>query len=805
MLKTYLKIALRNLSRQKLPVFINIFGLAVSLTLCLLTMGYIVHEYQYDTFHEHGDRIAQLFCRFDFKQSGITYAYGMRPLARALVTELPEVENAAVFTYRYTGVGRADDTGREGPAGKQSVLYADADFLRVFTFPLLAGSSVSLDDPFTVLLTQKAAHAWFGDENPIGRYLRIGDDTRYEITGVLDDVPHNSHLEFNCIASDASLRMSGVPEYTWSDYTEKDRFGDDYVYLLLTNPADIRVVEEKIPSIIQHHFDPETAAAYSFQLVALSHIYHSVGSFRKCIGMLCHCNMYLIRTASLITALILLVAVFNFVNLATARTASRVKEVGLRKVFGAARKQLVYQFLFESFLTVVVAAGIGLLAYTLVTPFITPLFGKTMFADFLRDPVMAGSVLLFIGLVSVAAGVYPAVYLSRFDPISVFRRSTTISSAKSLFRKVLVVGQFAVVTLFVAYTLVLNNQTRYMMAIDLGFRKNNIMLLPLSKEISAGRIERLKTEIERIGAVQAVTAVDHLPGVSGAYAVYYTKDTRDRASRVLGTGYSADKDFFNVFDIELVRGNGSRQDQSADESDCVYINESFAASMDMRNPIGYRLYTADGEYRVAGVFKDFYGADMTLHHRFPLYMVKLMPGESRYMCVSLEARQVGSAVSDIQDVWNRILPGRVLSYSFLDDEIAAHYAPVRFRIRLLSLLSLLSVCIACLGVFGFVSYATEQRTREVGIRKVLGASVGDIIAIFTGEFFRLITIAALIGLPAAFILGRQFSSGYAVQAPLSMWIFLITAGGSAIVVGLMIGCQVGRTALRNPVESLRNE
>jgi len=805
MLKNYFITAIRNLKRHKDCFSINIFGFAFSLTLSLLVLGFVLHEYSYDNFHTHKGRIAQIFSSYDYEETGLTYAYGMRPMAVTAVEEVPEVEKAVIFKYRYEKIRTEEFFDRDLFSGQDCVIYSDEEFLNVFTFPLQAGKVSDLNEPFKVFITEKASRKYFGSQNPMGQLVRFDGDNEYVVSGILKDIPHNSHLGFEFIASYKSLTLNGEPEYTWSDYHEKDRFGDDYVYLLLNDNHNLGVVEDKILQIINKNLEKEIAEGYTIQLMPLKEIYHGVSTFKKLRGQICHCDFNLIYTSSLIAFLILVLSIVNFVNIATARTVHRSKEVAVRKVVGASKKQLFWQFIVESFVTILCATGISILLYTIITPLLSSLYSGIIFTNFFGNMGMVISVFVLVILVSAFAGFYPSLYLVQFNPTSIFRSKLKFTTSNSIIRKILVVVQFSIVFLFISYTLILKNQTAYLTSMDLGFRKNNILVLGLKGKEAAKYCSILKNEIMKISVAESVTAVDHVPGVSAGYDIYYTDLSRRRETRILGTGFSVDKDFFSTFGLKLIRGKSFKDAHISGNTNKILVNESFVEMMNIAEPVGCRIFSEEQMYEIIGVFKDFYGAPMSLHHRFPLYIITMDPDLYKYLCITLPHTNIPSAIITIQQVWNKIIPDQQFNYSFLNKNIESRYTSINNRVLLLSLLSGIAMCIATLGVFGLISFMTEQRTKEIGIRKILGSSIFNIIKLLAFDFLKLLGISCLIGMPLSYIFGNCFVSIYAVQAPIRWWIFVYSAGAVIICTCIAIGYRTVTAALANPVDSLRYE
>lgn len=809
MIKSYLKIALRNLVKHKLYSLINVFGLAIGLASCLIVIGHISYELSFENFHQNKDRVYRINGRFAAEDAEVYSAQVMSPLSPALAEEIPEVEKAAIFR----ALGNLDlKMGEEGfvPEEKfrsrgyehgENVLCANPDFLEVFTFPLIQGDlKTALSEPFSILITARGAQEHYEGQNPIGQTIRLNDTLICQVTGVLSDIPENTQLHCDFIVSYSTLERTGEVSDAW------DGFGKDYAYLLLEEDADPKAVEQKIPVIFGRHLPPEVAAKFQFELQPLGDVYFNVyGSGRQ--GELYPAGeASMIYTMGLVAIFILLLAMANFINLSTAKSADRTREVGVRKVFGAHRKHLIRQFLGESLLITFVSVCFSLMFYEIFKAWAKPLLPREAFADFYSDPTMALLLVALILVVGILAGFYPALYLSRFRPIAVLQSKAGIRSGKSFLRKALVVFQFTIAIGFICTTAIVYKQYHYVTSMDLGFDKENVLVLKFEGERASDDCKLMKNEILRNTKALAATANNGPPGIrSRRYRGFYTDPDRKREDMLVGKAYYVDDDFISTFGLEILKGRGFSEDVASDINRAVIINQSLISELKVDNPIGYKLYGGeDRVYEVVGVVKEFHGSTLDWAYR-PISFIMLRPEEWNTLCVKLPSDDISRSISSIRETWEATLPGMTFDYSFLDDDIKNSYGEYKASGTLQLVLSVITLTIACLGIFGLVSYTAVRRTKEIGIRKVLGATVTGIVAMLSREFVVLIALSNLIAWPLAYVLMRSFLQEFPFQVRIGLDTFLLTGLVAMSLAVLSAGFQAVKAALANPVETLRYE
>lgn len=809
MLKNYFKIAIRGLIKHKLYTVINIFGLALGLACCLVVLGHISYELSFDTFHQNKDRIYRLNGRYVSEDEDIYSARVQSPLGKVLAEEIPEIEYVAIF--RQLGsvdlrVGEAsfvseNDLDWAGYRHGGNVICANSDYLQVFTFPLLAGNpETALDNPYTVLISEEAAAEYFHGEDPIGQSIKINKNLTCQVTGILENIPENTQMHCDLIVSHSSLERIGEEMSGWND------LNGEYAYVLLKKGADPTSVAAKVPAVLSPHLVPEELKKFSYDLQPLDKIYFGAFKTGRRGELIPLGEASLIYTISVIAGFILLLAIANFVNLATARSADRTKEVGVRKVFGAYRSHLIKQFLGESVLISAVSVVVGLMIYEIFKVWVQPMLAREAFADFYSNPLMSVSLIGLVLIVGVLAGFYPALYLSRFKPITVLQSTAGVKSSRSLLRKGLVVFQFVIAITFICSTAIVYSQLRFITGINLGFEKENMLILDFDGENASENCALMKSEITNRNRILSITATDSPPGRQAiSYYGYYTKERRQEEDLIVVKRYLVDYDFISTFNLELVEGRNFSQANPADKNHAIILNESTLKELNITNPIGHRFYSGgDRFFEVIGVVRDFHGTTMDYAYQSKSFIM-LNQDKCQTLCVKLPTDNIPQSLAAIEETWNRTLPGESFGYSFLGDIIESNYQNVRDELRFFVSVSILSIAIACFGIFGLVSFTAGQRTKEIGIRKVLGASVVNIVRMLSKEFIILIVISNIIAWPLAFLAMSDFLAEFPLKVDIGIGTFIITGLIALILALLSAGYQAVKAARANPIEAIQYE
>lgn len=794
MLKNYFKIAFRNLIKQKGYAFINTVGLAIGMGVCLFLVLLTQYAFTFDQYHENSDQIYRLADKIKQTNGDILdVAISPSPWGQAMATDFPEVKESV----RFLGRGAAVEFGEK--ILRQGVTYVDEPVFRVFSYPFKYGSpEKALSRPNTIVLTEEMSIRYFADENPVGKTLLL-DKTPYEITGVLQKLNPQSSFIFNSLASFSSLNEESYTSINnWRSHNL-------YTYLLIEKGTDISQLESKFPEFIEKNVGTEFVDRYTphlqniSELLLFSNLYAEHGQTLE---------VSYIYIFSAIGFLILIIACINFVNLATAQGLKRAKEVGVRKVMGAFKRQLVFQFLAEAFLIAFFAALISLVLVEFALPWFNDLAEWSVTADYPSNPIYIFSIFGFIAIVGLFAGGYPAFILSSFKPVRVLKGEDVGMKRKSVLKTGLVITQFTVAIFMIISTGAVDRQLDYLKNKDLGFNKNDVLISGVPSNASKIDFELVREELFRIPGVSEVSFSSSIPGSQSGSRNQFYPEGELAENGLLVNSYAIDDNFITQFDLTLLDGRDFSSDLSSDSLSSVIINEAAAKKFRWENPVGKTISVkpSDGEtqlYSVVGVVKDFHFETLQSAIR-PLIMLN---DYNRFGQTSIRVNSDNTAaVADqISTTLRSLNDGVPLWYYYLEEDIATDYTTEEVIGEMLRYFTYLTIFIACLGLLGLVSFTVINRKKEIGIRKVLGASVYSIVQSISFQFLKLVLIGFIIGAPLAYFLVTQWLNSFAYNSPPSVMIF-VGSGVSTILIALItIGYQAVKAALANPVESLKNE
>jgi putative ABC transport system permease protein len=794
---SYLKIALRKMRRQKGYSFINIAGLGLGMACCLLIVFYIHHELSFDRFHANADRIFRVTMEGMLNGETINVARSPIPMAPSLLADYSEVAGAGRIRKSGTmPVAFADKEFIES-----GIIYADPAAFEVFTFPFIRGDAkTALGRPYTVVLTEGTARKYFGLEDPLGKFLRFENRTDFAVTGVIRDVPQNSHLKFDLVCSLETrfAKSPGLRENWFSDM-------NIYTYIRLDRPEAQKPLEAKLPGLVEEKLGKVLTAmkgTIRLHLQPLTAI-HLRSKLQWEFGG--NGDILYIYIFAAIAVVILVIACINFMNLATARSARRAREVGMRKVVGACRRDLIWQFLGESTSTSLLALMVALVFVKLALPLFKSISGIELVPGVGElawlIPVSFGLV-LFVGF---AAGSYPAVYLSALRPVKVLKGGPEAGSGSARFRRLLVVGQFVLSIVMIIGTLIIGDQIRYMKNRDLGFQKDQLLAIRTSDEKIFQLPDQVKSRLKEIPGVLEVSATSRVPGQG--------QDTQLVIPEGLETGtmyrsINADADYVRTMGMNIVRGRDFSKNILSDARDAILINETAVRKLGWADPIGktFKISVAVNKYKtktVVGVVKDFHFS--SLRDTIEPLLINNEMTELAALAVRFKAADAGRLIGELKKSWKAISPGKIFDYFFVDELFDAQYRSEERLNKIFSSSSLVAIAIACLGLFGLASFLAEQRKKEIGIRKVLGASVGAVVGLLSREFLKLVGLAALIAWPIAYFAMTIWLRGFAYRTSLRPWTFLGSSLAALAIAFLTVGYQAIRAASANPVDSLKYE
>ncbi|MEJ1237220.1 ABC transporter permease [Chryseolinea sp. T2] len=802
MLRNYLTIAWRNLLKKKTYSAINIFGLALGIACCLLIFMYVDYERSFDNYHTKGDRIYRVIHGWgnDVKSTENFWVWGNAPIGPALQRNFPEIDKVVQFS------GRSDILLTNGDITHQEdgVFFMDSTAFDVFSWKLLKGNpKTALAAPFSIVLTESTAKKYFGDEDPIGKSL-VGSESAgrsdsgdYLVTGVMEDVPPNSHFRFNALLSMSTFRKSIPDVFTNWGYV------DFYTYFLVNEQFDRAKFEAKIPEFLKRETnDPKSE--YRVVVEPLKEMY---------LGTICQRqpgetgsvpNLYIF---SVIGLFVLVIAIINFMNLSTARSLERSKEVGIRKSIGADRKNLVSQFLGESFIIVALSmtAAIGIVALAL--PAMTNITGRLLDVSHFVTPQNIGILIAATFAIGVIAGSYPSFVLSAFSPASVLKGLSKSPRGGVNLRKGLVVFQFSLSIALIAGTIVVTFQMDHLLNKDLGFDKERMLILDYNYDSRVNKTrEVLKTELESNPDILSVAFSRSVPGSYFPNAYTEIIAPNGQLTGMAQPIFQVGIDFISHYGLKLVAGRSYSREHPSDTIGGIVINEAAARQYGYTNPadiVGkkYKQWGREGE--VIGVVRDF--NYISLHRNIEPLTLPFEPYACRYISLKIKSTDLPATIEAVRKTWSQLAPYRPFLYSFLDDDFDKQYQrDFNFR-SLFSIFSTLAIFIACLGLLGLATYTTQLRIKEIGIRKVLGANVGSIVSLLSRDFMVLILMAMLIATPAAWYSMNKWLEGFAYRVEMHFWIFILAGITAVIIAAATISFQAVRAARGNPVDSLRSE
>lgn len=810
MLKNYLKIAYRNLLRSKAFSAINIVGLAFGLATCLMIGLFVLDELSFDRFHEKADRIVRVTFRANMSGNKIEEANVMPPTARTLQREYPEVLEATRLRQ-----GMAFVLEKDHKVFKENgVAFVDSNFLQVFTFPLVQGNpKTALFRPNTLVISQKMAQKYFGHEDPIGKTLTSKNyDEVLEVTGVMADMPTHSHLHFDFLVAMAGLDEAQVDSWMLSGF---------YTYLVLPEQYNYRQLQAKLPQLVDKYFGPGIKKTFGMNMSKFKQEGNELGLFLQPltdIHLHSHFEYDLAPSGDVryiyifgaIALFMLLIACINFMNLSTAGASKRAREVGIRKVMGSEKSTLIGQFLLESILLTAVALILAVVIVVLALPFFNTLADKNLTLSFTQVPWLLPGLLLLGLVVGVLAGSYPAFFLSSFKPITVLKGGTQINLARGRrsigLRGALVVVQFCVSIILIVGTTVVYQQLRFIQNARLGYDKEHVLMLQETHRLGQNE-PLLKKQLLQDSRVVSATISGYVPAGPSLNNNFMGYGDDRTTEYIKGICYRVDEDYVPTLGMKMVSGRNFSPEFGTDSS-AMIVNETTAKQMGWgKDAVGHTITKPSNDgtqdtYHIIGVVQDF--NFKSLHERIgPLMMIL---GDNRgAMLVKVKTRDIPALLQSIEKQWNTLAVDEPMLYSFLEENFNATYRAEQKTGQILGLFAGLTIFVACLGLFGLATFTAEQRTKEIGVRKVLGASVSSVVALLSKDFLKLVAISIVIASPIAWYAMNLWLQDFAYKIDISWWVFAL-AGLLAIGIALFtVSFQSVRAALRNPVESLRSE
>lgn len=811
MIRNYFKIAWRNLVKNKTFSIINITGLAIGLTCFLLITLYVVDELSYDRYNEKANRIYRINSDIRFGGTDLKLAVASDPMGATLKKDYPQVEE---YVRLYASDGSKLIKKGSEFINEDNVVHADSTLFNVFTLPAITGDvKTALNEPNTVVITEKAARKYFNSTDVVGKTLETKGDnnTAYKITAVIKDIPHNSHFNFDFFFS-----MDNV-EYGWGNFLSHN-FSTYIVLRKGTNPA---VFEKNFNQFLEKYILPQAKQfvqinsmdefkkagnKLEYSLMPLTAIHLHSDRFPE---LRVNGNIQYVYIFSAVALFVLLIACINFMNLSTARSANRAKEVGIRKVLGTEKKFLVRQFLIESILMVFLSTGIALLLTWILLPYFNNLSSKSVSLPVLFSRNYLPFLILLPLLVGIVAGSYPAFFLSSFRPIAVLKGKINTGFSKSRLRSTLVVIQFATSIILIIGTVVVYRQLNYIQTTKLGYNKDQLLIINGTGALG-NNIQPFKNELLSLKGIKGASVSGFLPvhpsnRSDNTFSKEATMDVHNGLNMQI---WSVDEAYIPVMGMEVIKGRNFSREFGTD-SMAIIINESTAALLGYENPIGKKLYSSSGNslaldlvYTIIGVVKNFHFESLR-QTIGPLSM--RLGNNTGNVLFKVNAGNIEELVTQVESKWKKMAPGMPFSYRFMDESFDSMYRAEK-RVGQIGLsFAVIAILIACLGLFGLATFMAEQRTKEIGVRKVLGASVTNVVTMLSRDFLKLVLISALFAFPLAWWAMHTWLQDFAFRVNIGWWIFVV-AGVAALIIALVtVSFQAIKAALMNPVKSLRTE
>jgi putative ABC transport system permease protein len=798
--KNYLKIAFRNILKQRLYSVITVMGLAVGMSCCLLIMLYVRQELSYDSFYPNTEKIHRIgHTVIRPTRTGISAAIPT-PVAPALKAEYPEIEHITRLYFDSQVLFEYGDK----QIYEDNVIYADPEFFSVFPFQVLKGdSSRLLDTPQSMVITSSMARKYFGDEDPVGKAFQVNKQYTYMVMGVMEDVPVNSHFHFDFVISFLAKNEQNFGTWLnlWTGFTTL------YAYAVLPENTDIPEFQSRIEGFITSHSEkrPGVERRLFLQPLTSIHLHSHLEDEIEANNFVS--NLFILST---IAFLILVIACINYMNLATAQSAKRAREVGMRKVLGAQRFQLIRQFMGESVLLTFVAMFISLTTVELLLPLFSSLVGKPVDFQYGQNILFLGgffSITLFVGIIS---SLYPAMFLSRHQPIKTLkgmRESMKASFGQILFKRSLVIIQFIVSILLIVCTLIINQQLRFMRTAHLGFDREHMITVPIQSEAGRKQYETIKNELMANPGVIGATACFRAPISGNVIATYGLPEGLQREQAFHVYHNFVDMDYFDNFEIDLVAGRKFSREYATDIKEAFIVNETTLRKSGFdtaEDAINKRFRSGLGiQGTIIGVMKDFHIS--SFHEEIEPMILSFDPEYFWEMNIKMKSENIPETLASIQKTYKAFIPSYPFNYSFLDEDINALYMGEEQTGKIIRAFSFIAILIACLGLFGLAAFAAEKRTKEIGIRKVLGATSSKVMFLLSTEFTKWVLMANILAWPIAYFAMNNWLQGFAYRVVIRLWPFLLGALLSFAIAMVTVSYQALKSALANPIESLRYE
>ena len=790
----YFKVAFRNVKRQKIYSFINITGLSVGITITLLILLWISDELSYDRFHNNSDSIYRVIFKSRIKETEFESPHVFTGFASKIIKQLPEVNNAVRFNKGHKTV----IAYRDRLFIEEKFFHVDESVFDVFDFSLIKGDPAkALSEPFTVVLTEDMAVKYFGNEDPVGKTLKVNNKENYLITGILKNVPHNSHIKFDFLASFKSFG---------ENYSESMKFFGPraYIYLLIPDLSTVKDYEKKIEKFVRLNAELSLVNNWKFYLQPLTkiHLYSNVNFELEQNGDIRYVFIF-----STIAVFILIIACMNFMNLSTARSVNRAKEVGVRKVLGACRSNLIKQFLGEAALYAVLSFVLAVFTVVIILPVFNSFVGIDLSIKMLNNGTI---ILAFLGIIlftGLTSGSYSSLFLSAFQPVEVMKGRSHSWLGDRIFRKTLVIIQFTISIFLIIGTLIINSQLNFIKNKRLGFFKENVVVIPVEDRVIKENFESFKNELLSNPKINSVSASTSIPS-KNVNIDFFKPQGPSENQRIDMRAMLVDHDFLETFKMQVLEGRNFSRDFKTDAVNALIINESAKNMFGWERGVGKGLeYLGLGKHEVIGVVKDFHYKSK--HSKIEPLVLKFLFNNlySNFFSIKIspDEKNMTGILGFIESEWEKFSPTQPFEFFFLNESFDSLYRREENMGKIFKVFSLFAVFISCLGLFGLASFTVEQRSKEIGIRKILGAGTFRIVFLIINEFSVWIIISNILAWPAAYFISKRWLEEFAYRIDINILVFVISTITAFIIVLFSVGFQAGKAANTNPVDTLKHE
>ncbi|HLP72126.1 MAG TPA: ABC transporter permease [Bacteroidales bacterium] len=790
MIRNLLRTAVRHLSKHPGYTVLNLLGLTLGITSALFLIIYVSDEISYDRYHEKADRIYRVSSHISERDDDFTWIVAQIPFGPQAAQDYPEIQSFV----RFIPFQRVLCKNGEIEYNEEDFFYTDSTLFDIFTYKVLKGDvKPAMTDPNKIVLTKKIASRYFGNSDPVGKTLIAGDRT-FEVTGVIEDVPSNSHFRFDAVASRNNLpKQMG----SWGNFGVS-------TYLLFPENFDVKTFETKMQGMYERYmkqiFGPVSVTVqYILEPIKKIHLYSTNANEPEPTGSVVYVKIF-----AIVAIFLIMIAAMNYMNLSTARSAGRAREVGLRKVVGSRRNLLISQFLAESVVLVIISLILSIALLAALLPKFNLLAGKSFGMQVIFSPAILASLLIIIIIAGVVGGSYPAFFLSKFKPVNVLKGEVTKGSAGSTFRKILVMIQFTVSVAMIICTLVVFRQLKYMKTADQGFDQQNIISLEFNDRAMSRKYQSFKGALQGTPGIVHVTATDTPVGEGSAKLLFNVETDQGMASRGINFAI-VDHDFIETMGIKMLKGRDFEQDMPSDTLQGVVVNETFVKRMGWADPIGKKIEAGNESVlraRVIGVMQDYHQTGMYNEIESLLLAYRtVLP----VVYIKLDGTNNAEAITAIEKQWKEFFPGQPFTYTYLTERFNRQFEADEKRGFVFELFTILAIFIACLGLFGLASYMVEQRTKEIGIRKVYGADEMTVLRLISRDFLLLVCAGIAVAIPIAYYFMGNWLENYVYRTTIGIGVIVLAALVTIVLTFLTISFKAYQAAVMNPANSIRTE